>query len=215
VAAPRDPPQVSRHDDEQLRRFLAARRAGDEAAAQRWWEALLSDNFDRVRAMVVLESRGRLSHDEQDEAVQRALVRIAVKMIHSFRGTTMGEWVLATRRLVTFACIDTQRHAVVRSRHERGIGEGDDAEVFAAIEERRHEQEALEAEAGVLDDGRAYLDWAVPQLSPTRRAVIELDRQDVDVEEIQRRLGVSRDVVYASRSRALKDLVKLREHHTS
>jgi hypothetical protein len=213
VAAPRDPNRVSRHDDEQLRRFLVARRAGDEAAAQRWWEALLADNFDRVRAMVLLESRGRLSHDEQDEALALALRKIAINMIDTFRGTTVGEWVLATRRLVTFACIDTQRRAAARSRHERAAGD-EDRELFAAIEERRREQEALEAEADALDDGRAFLDWAVPQLSPGRRAVIELDRQDVDVEEIQRRLDVSRDVVYASRSRALKDLVKLREQHT-
>jgi hypothetical protein len=213
VAPSRDPDHVPRHDDEQLRRFLVARRAGDEPAAQRWWEALLAGNFDRVRGMVVLESRGRLSHDEQDEALQLALVKIAVNMIHTFRGTTMGEWVLATRRLVTFACIDTQRRAAVRSRHERAIAD-DDREVFGAIEERRREQEALEVEADALDDGRAWLDWAVPQLSPARRAVIELDRENVDVEEIQRRLDVSRDVVYASRSRALKDLVKLREQHT-
>jgi Sigma-70, region 4 len=213
VAPSRDQDHVLRHDDEQLRRFLVARRAGEEAAAQRWWEALLAGNFDRVRGMVVLESRGRLSNDEQDEALQLALVKIAVNMIHTFRGSTMGEWVLATRRLVTFACIDTQRRAAVRSRHERAIAD-DDREVYDAIEERRREQEALDAEADALDDARAWLDWAVPQLSPARRAVIELDRENVDVEEIQRRLGVSRDVVYASRSRALKDLVKLREQHT-
>jgi DNA-directed RNA polymerase specialized sigma24 family protein len=53
----------------------------------------------------------------------------------------------------------------------------------------------------------------VPQLSPKRRAVVELDRDDVPVEEIQARLAVSRDVVYASRSRALKDLAKLREQY--
>jgi hypothetical protein len=213
VAAPRDPDHVPRHDDEQLRRFLVARRAGDEAAARQWWEALLADNFDRVRSMVVLESRGRLSHDEQDEALALALFKLAFKMIHTFRGTTVGEWVLSTRKLVRYACMDTQRRAAARSRHVRRIAD-DDGEVFAAIEERRREQEAHEAEADALEDGRAWLDWAVPQLSPARRAVIELDREDVGIEEMQRRLGVSRDVVYASRSRALKDLVKLREHRT-
>ena len=55
----------------------------------------------------------------------------------------------------------------------------------------------------------------MPQLSPKRRAVIELDRENVPCEEIQARLGVSRDVVYASRSRALKDLAKLREEYAS
>ena len=60
-----------------------------------------------------------------------------------------------------------------------------------------------------------FLDWAVPQLSAKRRAVIELDRAEVPVEEMQERLGVSRDVVYASRSRALKDLAKLRDQYES
>ncbi len=55
------PEYVGRHDDEKLRRFLVARRAGDEAGARRWWEELLTDNFDRIRGMVMLQSRGRLS----------------------------------------------------------------------------------------------------------------------------------------------------------
>jgi hypothetical protein len=222
VAAARDPHHVGRHDEEKLRRFLTARRAGDEATARRWWEALLTDNFDRIRGMVALESRGRLSHDEQQEALQRALIRIASRMIHTFRGTSMGEWVESTRTLVKFACIDTQRRASAISRHERSLDNpgrddeeaaGRDAEVYAAIEGRRHERESLEDDAEALRQGQSFLDWAVPRLSPKRRTVIELDRQDVPVDEIQRTLGVSRDVVYASRSRALKDLAKLRDKY--
>ena len=53
----------------------------------------------------------------------------------------------------------------------------------------------------------------MPRLVGRRREVIELDLQDLTTEEIQERLGVSRDVVYAARSRALKDLAKLREEH--
>ena len=71
MAAARDPEHVGRHDEEKLRRFLVARRAGDEAGARRWWEELLTDNFDRIRGMVMLESRRHLSHDEQQEALQR------------------------------------------------------------------------------------------------------------------------------------------------
>ena len=222
MATARDPHDVGRHDEEKLRRFLAARRAGDEASARGWWEGLLTDNFDRLRAMVALESRGRLSHDEQQEALQRALIRIANKMIHTFRGTSMGEWVEATRTLVKFACIDTQRRATAISKYERSLHNPSrddedtgrwDAAVYAAIEERRREQESLEDDAVELRHGQAFLDWAMPKLSPKRRAVIELDRQDVPVEEIQQRLGVSRDVVYASRSRALKDLAKLRDEY--
>jgi hypothetical protein len=153
-----------------------------------------------------------------------ALIRIANNMIATFRGSSMGEWVESTRRLIKFACIDTQRRAAVRSKHERSLDEAAseddlddrgrwDAQVYEAIEGRRREAEALEADAEALAEHQAFLDWAVPQLSPKRRAVVELDRDDVPVEEIQARLAVSRDVVYASRSRALKDLAKLRERY--
>ena len=222
VASARDPLDVGRHDEEKLRRFRAARRAGDEAEARRWWNDLLTDNYDRVLGMVILESRGRLSHDEQQEAVQLALVKIANKMIHTFRGTSMGEWVESTRKLVWYACMDTQRRAVVISKRERSMERTDardeesgrwDAEVYAAIEAQRREQESDEEDAEALRDRQTFLDWAVPQLSAKRRAVIELDRAEVPVEEIQERLDVSRDVVYASRSRALKDLAKLRDQY--
>jgi RNA polymerase sigma factor (sigma-70 family) len=219
VAATRDREHVGRHDDEKLRRFLAARRAGDEAVARRWWEELLTDNFDRIRGMVMLQSRGHLSHDEQQDALQRALIKIANNMIHTFRGTSVGEWVESTRTLVKFACMDTQRRAAVISRHERSLDEPGghddpaghrDAAVYAAIEARRQKQQSDEEDAEALREGQGFLDWAVPQLSPKRRAVIELDRAEVPVDDIEERLGVSRDVVYASRSRALKDLAKLR-----
>lgn len=225
MATAHDPHHVGRHDREKLRRFLAARRAGDEPSARSWWEELLSDNFDRVRGMVTLQSRGHLSYDEQQEALQRALIKMSNNMIETFRGISMGEWVESTRTLVKFACIDTQRRSAAISKHERSLdrsGRDDeddpssrDAAVFAAIEDRRRDQESDEQDAASIIDGQAFLDWAVPQLSDKRRAVIELDRDQVSVEDIQERLGVSRDVVYASRSRALKDLTKLRESYQS
>jgi|SRR5215207_2359330 len=208
--------RVATHDEETLRRFLAARRAGDPAAARRAWEDLLAANFDRVRAMVALECRGRLSEDERQEALQGALMRMAGNMIHTFRGTSMGQWVESTRTLVRYQCMDVQRRAAAISRRERAL-ENDtgqpDAEVYASIEAARREQERRDEEAGALRDRQAFLDWAVPQLPARRRAVIDLDRADVPVEEIQERLGMSRDAVYASRSRALKDLVKLRDRY--
>ena len=126
---------------------------GDEATARRWWEELLTDNFDRVRGMVALQSRGHLSHDEQQEALQRALIKLANNMIETFRGMSMGEWVESTRTLVKFACMDTQRRAAAISRHERsldqpGSEDGEpgrwDADVYAAIEEQRRKQESAE-----------------------------------------------------------------------
>ena len=120
--------------------------------------------------------------------------------------------------------MDTQRRAAVISKHERSLerlsrDDDDagrwDADVYAAIEAQRREQESDEDDADALHERQSFLDWAVPQLSPKRRAVIELDRAEVPVEEMQERLDVSRDVVYASRSRAIKDLAKLREELTS
>ena len=117
-------------------------------------------------------------------------------MIETFAGTTMGEWVSATRTLVRYACADAQRAARAISRHERALDPGDDV---AAPEEP----------AG--GDRAGFLDWALPQLQGHRRGVLELDRRGCPVEEIMRRLDVSRDVVYQSRRRGLQDLVALRE----
>ena len=220
--AGRDPSPVPRHDAHNLRRFLAARHAGDEALARRWWDELVRDNFDRVRGMVILRSRGHLSAVEQDEALQRALIKLSNNMINTFNGTSMGEWVNATKTLVFGACVDTQRRAKAASGHRAPLDATDDAgeetgqldrNAYKALERRRLEQEAADKDADDDDRARAFLDWAVPRLSPKRRAVIELDREDVPCEQIQQRLGVSRDVVYASRSRALKDLAKLREEY--
>ena len=220
--AGRDPSSVPRHDEHNLRRFLAARRAGDEAAARRWWDELVRDNFDRVRGMVILRSRGHLSAVEQDDALQRALIKLSNNMIHTFNGTSMGEWVNATKTLVFGACVDTQRREKAASRlrtpldatDESGEDTGQlDRNVYRALEKQRLEQEAQAQDADEDAQARGFLDWAVPQLSDKRRAVIELDRQDVPCEDIQERLGVSRDVVYASRSRALKDLAELRQEY--
>jgi len=215
---------VARHDEEKLRRFLAARRAGDGAGARRWWEELLTDNFDRVHGMVVLESRNHLSHDEQQDALQRALVKLANNMIETFRGRSMGEWVESTRTLVKFACIDTQRRAQTISKRERPLDAPGreredagryDAGVYAEIEKERHKRESAARDAERLGERQAFLDWAVPQLSPKLRAVVELDRTGVCVEQIQERLGVSRDVVYQSRSRAAAQLAKLLKEYGS
>lgn len=222
VAATRDPHKVARHDEHKLRQFLAARRAGDADRARRWWDEIVSDNFDRVHGMVFLQSRGHLSSHEQDEALQRALIKLTNNMIHTFNGTSMGEWVESTRTLVFGACVDTQRRAATTSKRESGLHQTDDdgaqtsrldSAVYAAIEKERREREDDELQADDIAYGQRFLDWAVPQLSAKRRAVVELDREDVPVGKIQERLGVSRDVVYASRSRALRDLGKLRQDY--
>jgi len=223
VPVARDSTHVGRHDDYLLRQFVAARRAGQEDGARAWWERLVTVNYDRVRGMVRLESRGRLSPVEQDEALQRALLKLVDNMIVTFEGTTMGEWVLSTRRLVHYACMDTQRHEASISKRQRPLdapGGGDpdapgrwDAEVYKAVEKRRLEQESLEDDADAMRVERAFLAWALPQLSPTHREVIELDLQGVPGEEIPARVNTSRDAVYQRRHRAMKELAKLREDY--
>ncbi len=213
---------VLNHDAHKLRQYLAARRAGDVAGARRWWDELVRDNFDRIRAMIILRGRGHLSAVEQDEALQRALIKLSNNMIHTFNGSSMGEWVNAAKTLVANVCIDTQRSERAASRREAPLhatnrGGAQTAQLNRiAIEaiERRHEEEQASAREAE-DDARArqFLDWAIPQLSPKRRSVVELDRDNVPCEQIEQRLGVSRDVVYASRSRALKDLARLRKEY--
>jgi DNA-directed RNA polymerase specialized sigma24 family protein len=81
------------------------------------------------------------------------------------------------------------------------------------MEKRRRDEESDRRDADSLRDGQAFLDWAIPQLSPRRRGVIELDRDGVPVKDIQKRLGVSRDVVYQARHLGLDDLAKLRDSY--
>ena len=137
----------------------------------------------------------------------------------------MGEWVESTRTLVKYACMDTQRRAAVISKHERSLerswAEMTTRRVAGTPTSTRPSRRSAASRRATRTTPRrsekrqGFLDWAVPQLSPKRRAVIELDRADVPVEEMQERLDVSRDVVYASRSRAIKDLAKLREGYES
>lgn len=223
MAAATDPDHVARHDAESLRRFRAARAAGDVAGARHHWERLLTDNFDRVRNMVDAESWDHLSRDERDDAVQKALIKISNNMIDTFRGTSVGEWVEATRTLVRHICIDVQRAAARVHKHEASLGETwsgsddergrHDSDVFKAIERRRRFEAEATADAERLEERGDFLDWAVQQLSPKRRAVIELSRQEVPVPEMQERLEMSRDALYQSRHRAIEDLCKLRDEY--
>lgn len=225
MSAASDPPLVRSLEGEYLRRFLIARAAGNREEMRIWWEALLADNVDRVRGFVAAEARGRLSHDEQQEAVQRVLIKLARNMVLTFKGSSMGEWVKATRTLVHGVCIDVQRDAERVSRRERSLEAGwndpddgpgrYDAAIARDATDAERVKDELEDEEDRFQLGRDFLDWALPQLSPRLRAVMELDRRNVPVEEMQERLGVSRDVIYAARSRALKELGKLMKEYES
>jgi RNA polymerase sigma factor (sigma-70 family) len=225
VEAARDPGAVSTNESEYLRRFMVARAAGNREEMGVWWEALVVENVDRIRGFVAAEARGRLSHDEQQEAVQHVLIKLAQRMVLTFKGTSMGEWVKATRTLVHGVCIDVQRKAERISRRERSLdagwndpGEGagrHDGQIARDAQDAERLKDDLEDEEATFRLGRDFLDRALPQLSPRLREVMELDRQGVPVEEMQARLGVKRDVIYAARSRALKELAKLLEEYES
>ncbi len=202
-------------DDAVLQRFLEARAAGDEPTAARCWEELVERNYDRVRGMVALWGRGgRLSADEGEEAVQRALVRLWNRMAVTFEGATMGEWVNATRQLVEFACLDVQREAARRSRRERSLDEqrpGTDGEPVGAHDARLARLAADELRrAGERADALGFTEWALPRVAnPRRRTVLERTLDGVPAEAIAAELEVSMPNLYQLRSRGLRDLADL------
>lgn len=210
---------ASRDAERALTRFVAARNAGDEAAARDAWHELVALNFDRVEQMVRVESYGRLSSDEQEDATQQALTKLLTNMMRTFRGSTMGEWVNATRVLVHGSCSDLQRRAVKHSKRRAALdGTGDDGEetggftsaVNKAFLDQAELAEADAEAAEIYAIGAEFLDWGVPRLQGKRRTVLELDRQGMTSEQIEQELGVSRDVVYQSRRRGITDLMALR-----
>ena len=68
---------VGKHADEHLRRFLAARDAGDAAGMRKWWDELVVDFYDRIDGLVYATHKGRLDDDEHELAVQLSLARFS------------------------------------------------------------------------------------------------------------------------------------------
>ncbi len=196
---------MARGGDALLRRFVACREAGDADGMVEVWNELVEAEFDRVRASVAIRGSRRLSADERDEALQRALVRIWQNMVATFRGTSMGEWVNAMVRAVDFAVLDVQRDAARRSNRETVLGDDVDrahpgvAQEAVELHERLGEQE----EAA---ERLAQVDAALARLPERRRRILELDRAGVPAAEIAAELGLSMDNLYQLRSRGLREL---------
>ena len=206
--------RVGRHEEEHLRRFVRARERGDAAAMRLAWEELVVDFYDRMDGLVGATHKGRLDNDEHELAVQLALAKFATNLRTTFKGTTVGELVNATKRLAHGVCVDVQRASVRRHRHEGPSLDsgwdtpGDDRPTSAWDTEeaaRIHAREEERAEA------REFVEWALAQLSGDRRRVLELTLHGAELPEIMRELGVSRDNAYQLRSRGLKDLRALKE----
>ena len=211
-----DTPSVADHAEQHLRRFVAARQAGDATAMRRWWEELVIDFHDRMDGFVAAAHRGRLDPDEHELAVQLALTRFSTNLVKTFAGTSMGELVNASKTLASFIAIDVQRAAVrISSRETLSLDSGwddDDAGApswDAAEAWARHDRDERSAE--IAD----FLAWAMPEIDESRRAVLELTFEGAQVAEIMDALGISRDNAYQLRSRGFKDLAKLKQEYDS
>jgi hypothetical protein len=216
VAAESDTRSVRRHDDEHLRRFLAARERGDVAGMRRWWDELVIDFYDRMDGFVALEHQGRLDDDEHQLAVTLSVTRFSQNLIDTFEGVSIGQLVNASRTLARGICIDVQRASVRRRRHDGPslddgwdtAGEDDPTPRWEAGEATRRFERA-ERSAEIRD----FLDWAIPRLGDDRRRVVELTFHGAAVPEIMDELGISQANAYQLRSRGLRDLEKLKERY--
>jgi len=206
---------VGRHDEEHLRRFVAARRAGDADGMRRWWGEIVIDLFDRVDGIVGATHRGRLDDQEHELAVQLTLIRFLTNLMRTFEGACMGELVKATRTMARGICIDVQRSSIRRRRRTSSLDDGWDAaegpspawEADAAAERFARDERSADVEA--------FLAWALPQLLESRRAVVERTFYGADLPEICAELGLTPANAYQLRSRGLKDLAKLKTEYDS
>ncbi|MBI5105008.1 MAG: sigma-70 family RNA polymerase sigma factor [Solirubrobacterales bacterium] len=211
MPGPSDPTLGGKHEDEHLRRFVAARERGDAAAMRRHWGHLVEDVFDRMDGIVYATHKGRLDDEEHELAVQLALVKFWNNLMRTFAGASMGELVNATRTLARGICIDVQRRSIAR--HGRVVvgldhGGDDDPETpwaEAAQAHRRHDDEQRGR------DDLEFLAWALPQVRENRRAVLQRTLAGEPLDHIAAALGITHDNAYQLRSRGIKDLKKLKE----
>jgi len=191
---------VGKHAEEHLRRFLAARAGGDAVEMRRWWEELVIDFYDRMDGFIYAAHKGRLDEQEHEQALELALIRFSTRLCETFAGTSMGELVNATRTLARGICMDVQRSAI---RARRAVALEDE---YTLEESSRRYEVAAEAA-----DARDFVAWALPQLDEPRRRVLELTLHGAEIGEIMQELEITRDNAYQRRSRAIKDLAKLKE----
>jgi hypothetical protein len=215
VATPSDSRSVGRHDEEHLRRFLAARKGGDAAGMRRWWSELVIDFYDRMDGFVYLAHRGRLDHDEHEVAVQMSMARFSERLITTYQGVSMGELVNACKTLARGICMDVQRGEMRAHRGARSLDAGWDAD---AEDRPMHRWEADEAWHRLEREERSgeireFLAWALPQVVETRRRVLELSFEGATIPEICAELGITEPNAYQRRSRGFRDLKTLKERY--
>ena len=211
-----DPAVVGRHEDEHLRRFCAVREAGDRARMVRCWGEVVTDIAPRMDGIVFAVHRGQLDRDEHEEAVQDALIKVATNLRETFKGTSMGELVNATKTLAFGICVDTQRRSRRRREHEAGSFDAARADDEGVVGTETWEMAQAARRDAVRRDERRQAEedvaWLFDQLDAARdRRVMELTLHGAQLPEIMDDLGVSRDNAYQLRCRAMKKLAKHRK----
>ncbi len=211
-----------------LRRYAAARDAGDLELAAKLWEQLALNNFDRVQQIVKAfrfspGSPGIPEH-ERGSAATEAYLRV-VAMGASFRDREAGRYYAALVTCVKNACIDFGRKELRHQKHSAGsidktwepdgeAGPFDAALAAYDADMRERSADAVEDEVERLR-AEQLVGWGIAQIqNDNYREVLEMTFQNVPAEEIADQLGISMDNVYARRSRGLKELEKiLRDSH--
>lgn len=220
-----DPDSVERLTEHLMREFVAARARGDRAAMYEWWGKLLTETWDRLERLVYFAGVKILSPSEREEALSNAAERLTHKVVWNFRGTTTAELRATLTTVALRACQDEQRKATRYSKNKQSLDTqpaGDDDApdranaIYADLERKRIDQdEEHERERELLRTGRDFLDWALPQLTPKRRSVIELLRKGYSREQVMEELDLKRNTVDQTYKRAMLDLSKLKEQYTS
>lgn len=206
-----------------MREFVAARARGDRDAMQQWWGELLTDGWDRLQQLVFFAGRKILSDTEISEAVTEAGMRMTKNVVWRFGGSTTNEFISCMATVAKTSCLEIQRQSATRNKRLRSldaerVDDGDAAAwsntVYAAAERKRLElEEDAEREQASFERGSNFLDWALPQLSPKKRAVIERLRAGQSPAAIMEELDMSRDAVDQNKKRGLDDLIALKEQY--
>jgi RNA polymerase sigma factor (sigma-70 family) len=211
-------------DELLLRRYAAAHEAGDHKRAAQLWEQLAVSNFDRVQQIVKafrFSAGGPgLPEHEWGSAASEAYLRV-VSMGAGFRSRELGRFRAALVKCVEHSCRDFGRKEL---RHEQRVagsiderfepggesGPYDDALAAYGAELRARAVDAVESERSRQQEERLVA-WAIDRIknSGYRDVLRPTLLEGLPGDAIAERLGISRDNVYARRSRGLRELKRI------
>jgi RNA polymerase sigma factor (sigma-70 family) len=210
---------------ELLRVVVISRRAPSLAARVKpAWKELTARDFDRITGIVQTfrfpgQPGVRIPPDDVPDVVNIAWMRL-YRAAGTFKGTVLPEFRAFMNRVVRFACQDHCRRLMNEDRRLAGsldetVGndDGDDRPRFEgdiAKGERQaiEDAEADEAARERTEKQRRCVEQAMEELGDEVRRVLEMTQEGLKADRIAEELGVSRDVVYAHRSRGIKRIAK-------